>query len=100
MRLIDADKADVEYINCFYGGECHIKDVQEWLDEQPTVNSYEWISVKDRLPEDGALVVTYSVPNRRISHCECLKSYVTQYGNYSKVTHWMPLPALPTEKED
>lgn len=60
----------------------------------------EWISVKDRLPEDGELVVTYSDLNKRVSSCECLKSYVTQYGNYSKVTHWMPLPAPPTEKEN
>jgi hypothetical protein len=60
----------------------------------------EWISVKDRLPEDGDVVVTYSVPNRRISHCECLKSYVTQYGNYAEITHWMPLPAPPNEKEN
>ena len=37
MRLIDADKADVERINCFYGSECRLTDVQEWLDEQPTV---------------------------------------------------------------
>ena len=40
MRLIDADKADVEHISCFYGSECRIADVQEWLDEQPTVSRY------------------------------------------------------------
>lgn len=38
MRLIDADKADVEQIGCFYGAECRLEDVQEWLDEQPTVD--------------------------------------------------------------
>lgn len=42
MRLIDADKADVERISCFYGSECRIKDVQEWLDEQPTVTPCEY----------------------------------------------------------
>ena len=38
MRLIDVDKADVEQISCFYGAECRLEDVQEWLDEQPTVD--------------------------------------------------------------
>ena len=42
MRLIDADKADVERISCFYGSECRIQDVQEWLDEQPTVTQCEY----------------------------------------------------------
>ena len=47
-RYIDAEKADVERISCFYGSECRIEDVQEWLDEQPTadvveVKRGEWI---------------------------------------------------------
>lgn len=47
-RYIDAEKADVESISCFYGSECRIEDVQEWLDEQPTadvveVKHGEWI---------------------------------------------------------
>lgn len=37
-RYIDADKADVEQIACFYGAECRLEDVQEWLDEQPTAD--------------------------------------------------------------
>lgn len=41
MRLIDADKADVERISCFYDSEFRLQDVQEWLDEQPTVNTHE-----------------------------------------------------------
>ena len=28
MRLIDADKADVEQISCFYGSECRLADVK------------------------------------------------------------------------
>ena len=37
-RYIDADKADVERIDCFYGSECRLEDVREWLDEQPTAD--------------------------------------------------------------
>lgn len=40
-RYIDAEKADVERISCFYGSECRIEDVQEWLDEQPTADVVE-----------------------------------------------------------
>lgn len=93
MRLIDADKADIERINCFYSSECHIEDVQEWLDEQPTVNPYEWISVEDRLPEaSGACIVC------RFSGY-VYKTFFS--GTFPKaITHWMPLPAPPTEKEN
>lgn len=38
-RLIDADKADVENIYCYYGSNCYVEDVQAWLDEQPTVDA-------------------------------------------------------------
>lgn len=39
MRLIDADAADVERICCYYGDNCRIEDVQEWLDDQYTVDA-------------------------------------------------------------
>lgn len=46
-RYIDANKADVERISCFYGGECRLEDVQEWLDEQPTANVIEVVRCKE-----------------------------------------------------
>lgn len=58
----------------------------------------EWINVEDRLPENGELVVTYSITKRRVSHSDCLKSYVELWGNYDEVTHWLPLPKLPISK--
>lgn len=39
MRLIDADAANVDDIPCFYGTECRLENVEEWLDEQPTVDA-------------------------------------------------------------
>jgi membrane protease subunit (stomatin/prohibitin family) len=39
MRLIDADAADVERIMCYYSDSCRIEDVQEWLDDQPTIDA-------------------------------------------------------------
>lgn len=38
MRLIDEDAANVDSISCFYGDRAYLDDVQEWLDEQPTID--------------------------------------------------------------
>lgn len=38
-RLIDVDKADVDSIRCYYSGHCYLEDVQEWIDDQPTVDA-------------------------------------------------------------
>lgn len=62
-RYIDADKADVERISCFYGAECRIEDVKEWLDEQPTADVAE---VKRGYWKDTEYGVC-SVCNRSIS---------------------------------
>jgi hypothetical protein len=40
-RLIDANAADVDRIYCFYGSHCTLEDVQQWLDERPTVDAVE-----------------------------------------------------------
>lgn len=40
-RLIDANAADVGEINCYYGGNCRIEDVEEWLNEQPALDAVE-----------------------------------------------------------
>lgn len=40
-RLIDANAANVEHISCYYGNSCYTEDVQEWLDEQPTIDAVE-----------------------------------------------------------
>ena len=42
-------------------------------------NHFQWISVKDRLPEPSEKVLTYGVKT---------------------VTHWMPLPEPPKEKPE
>lgn len=55
-RYIDAEKAEVERISCFYGSECRLEDVQEWLNEQPTADVEEvkhgkWITFSLRDPQ-------------------------------------------------
>ena len=46
-RLIDANAADVERIYCTYGAYCTLEDVQQWLDERPTVDALEVIRCRD-----------------------------------------------------
>ena len=67
---------------------------------------YEWISVKDRLPEDfktvlalckdGGMFVGRHTSWHRWEIFTAMKS--TRVVSRT-VTHWMPLPASPTEKE-
>lgn len=58
----------------------------------------EWISVDERLPEDGVWVLGYSAKSGRGGLCNCLKSYVREFGNYDDTTHWLPLPEFPKKK--
>ena len=40
----------------------------------------KWISVKNVLPKDGIKVLTYSETTNKYGFCDCLKSYVLEYG--------------------
>ena len=62
------------------------------------VTVQEWISVKDRLPEGGAIVLCntdYFV--EVLQWDERADMWFDQYRSYRKnyVTHWMPLPQPP-----
>lgn len=54
----------------------------------------DWISVKDRLPEDG----------ERVLVTECGRVFVERFdrllGFDTPTTHWMPLPDPPKEESD
>ena len=65
------------------------------------VTVQEWISVDDRLPEDGARVlVTHDDGVVRIGICRggfpavMSKKHEKAFG-LAEVTHWMPLPQPP-----
>jgi len=67
----------------------------------------EWISVKDRAPEDGKIVLVTDGRIIGISSCyseDESHRYIINFGYYigneahiENVTHWMPLPEPPKE---
>ena len=59
----------------------------------------KWISVNDRMPEEGAFVLTYKpYAYFPISIDRCFNGQfsVTLYA----ITHWMPLPEPPKGSDD
>lgn len=58
----------------------------------------EWISVKDRLPENGTKCLVYT---NRGEYGGCEITYYNDgfYIQYSDVTHWQYLPQPPKEEK-
>ena len=59
-----------------------------------------WISVEDRLPENGQVVDIYNPHDGRIPFVEYEDGeWCSQYFKWTGVvTHWQPLPAPPKEE--
>jgi hypothetical protein len=60
----------------------------------------EWVSVKDRLPDDGVPVLVCNTAGQVFT---CRRSVIegnlalvdTQFAIHDRYTHWMELPSLP-----
>ena len=75
------------------------------------VTVQEWISVKDRLPEDEGWYLVYTTPNRgyksinKAMFCKvgAGDNFETYWrgtgGHWENITHWMPLPNPPKGEE-
>lgn len=62
------------------------------------LKKYEWISVKDRLPEAHTVVLVHYTDGRI-----CTADYIDEYLKFitsSTITHWMPLPEPPESEDD
>ena len=127
MRLIDADKLNLWTALRPYCSSDVCCEVTDIINNAPTVNPYEWISVEDRLPEiekthikDGnrwfdksirVLCVCKQKSGKVMvkegyyelyTHVDGTKSNAPYWkipGSIDKVTHWMPLPEPPINKE-
>ena len=105
MRLIDADALPITF-------DGHTVSVwKNDIDVAPTVNPYEWISVKDRLPDhdDWVLVCRQTIKTGYttivVDKCTLTvggdRMWFSEYSTWQQVvTHWMPLPPLPKTEED
>lgn len=60
----------------------------------------KWVSVEDRLPDDGQEVLMLMADGAVMSDLNIhTGTYYEKYGfERSRVTHWMRLPELPNDK--
>jgi hypothetical protein len=88
--------------------ECNIDDchvaipvIRQNILDMPTVNPYEWISVEDRLPswQDGKVLI-YTLYGISIAQRTTSNRWKGDCAIPKLITHWMPLLAPPTEKEN
>ena len=98
MRAIDAD-ALKEDLTRFYAGEVTARDL---IDEQPTIGG--WISVKERLPEVGRVVLAFGTRSATTGMFQGVSKRNDLWwwkGHTIKhVSHWMPLPESPKEADE
>lgn len=115
MRLIDADYARGRLISAGRAikGTADSKRftkligiLVDRIDAAPTLDCVprqQWISVKERLPDEGIDVLMRFEQNMAVGfRLECDWCAYTDDGYYtdcdSKPTHWMPLPEPPKEE--
>lgn len=110
MRPIDADSLTQHLLDkSFYPAI-----VSAAIKNEPTVNTYEWIGVDDRLPENSDYVLCWYEYFRYGDYNCMYQTYGIGYyddyyelwrgdvtnGSRARVIAWIPMPAPPTEKED
>lgn len=61
----------------------------------------DWISVRDRLPEQEEYVAVYDAADGCVSVAYTFEGWWRTDGDADpeQVTHWMPLPEPPKEEE-
>ena len=81
--------------------EMRIDDLEEEITSlKEQLAEREWVSVEDRLPEKGDLVITVSDHGDTSSlYSEYFEGTKFWSKAFNNITHWMPLPSPPTGKE-
>lgn len=62
------------------------------------LRSHRWVSVDDRLPQDGERVLSVQedgVVRINMAHGRVFDKIINRRCELVKTTHWMPLPELP-----
>ena len=90
----------LDTIKGYKGNDCTFEQGADWLIANG-VTVQEWISVDDRLPEHGDVVLCFmKFGEQRILQWDNVSSLWLGYGHgddwqKADVTHWMPLPEPP-----
>lgn len=108
MRLIDADKLNLWRALRPYCSSDVCCEVTDIINNAPTVNPYEWISVEDRLPNELFMSVLIYCPDNDNIYCAYLNArnewHIFDQTSgllvLERVTHWMPIPKPPTENDN
>ena len=81
----------------------NVGQIEEALRAVPAVSVPQWISVKDRPPEDNDRVIAFRPYEAEVSAYR----YSVMWGwalktsvSHSGITHWMPLPEPPKGEND
>lgn len=82
-------------------------ELEEWeeLKAENEALKQGWISVEDRLPEDGQVCFVYCKESDRLEYVPFVGQWPLVIINWETgestcpITHWMPLPTPPSEGE-
>ena len=109
LRLCDSTScvgcALFEFVDCGSAAKQQAADMLEKLEAEKDAQKPEWISVKDRLPEAGKILVTDGetviISNGAWLYrsLEGKTRVPANYGAGLTVTHWMPMPKPPKEEK-
>lgn len=92
-----------KYCDCDYDGECPNCRLTEPIVAAPAVSVPQWISVKDRPPEDNDRVIAFRPYEAEVSayrYCVMWGWSLKTSISHSGITHWMPLPEAPKGEND
>lgn len=108
-RVIDADEA-LDVLQEGYDEAYGCREISVWsqamrkIRELPTIEpKWEWISVKDRLPEPWQEAICFTVANLMDVYGWNGEKWVDSYGYYEDddiITHWMLLPEPPEKNNE
>lgn len=100
IKSICHEKCRTEYGECQKGkhDDKIILCVCDFLRFLPAVSVPQWISIKDRVPEDNDRVIAFRQYEAEVSayrYCVMWGWALKTSVSHSGITHWMPLPEPP-----
>ena len=89
---------NLEYLISEVCTDSHFDYIPEIETAIKALKNQEWISVEDRLPEDGQEVLCFCAGNLADVYTWTGEEWEDSYGYYEDgdiISHWMPLPDPP-----